>query len=185
VGNVDSWNSVQRRRLVCCHLGCWQQLFTSTRAVHWAWRAQATNETVLVCLSVCLTDCLSVCVSTSVIVLHSLMILIVVWAVSLNVSMYRGLTWWPVVACWEHIHLAHRLCRPPVNYDAPDYLNVFIASVRHLWQNQTDKFRQCSVVESSPLTESDWQVQTMFCCWVVTFDRIRLTSSDNVLLLSR
>ena len=34
----------------------------------------------------------------------------------------------------------------PLNYDARDYL-VFIAAVRHLWQNRMDKFGLCSVVE--------------------------------------
>ena len=31
-----------------------------------------------------------------------------------------------------------------LNYDVS---NVYIAAIRHFWQNQTDKFGQCSVVE--------------------------------------
>jgi len=34
-----------------------------------------------------------------------------------------------------------------VNYDVPNYVDVFVAAVRYLWQNRTDKFGQCSVVE--------------------------------------
>jgi len=42
----------------------------------------------------------------------------------------------------------------PLNYDAPDYLNVFAAAVRHLRQNRTDKFRLSSVVELLIKSES-------------------------------
>jgi len=44
----------------------------------------------------------------------------------------------------------------PLNYDAPDYLYVFVAVIRHLWQNRTDKFGQCSVVELLIKSESHW-----------------------------
>ena len=45
----------------------------------------------------------------------------------------------------------------PLNYDAPDYLNVFVAAVLHLlWENRTDNFGQCSVVELLMENESLW-----------------------------
>ena len=34
-----------------------------------------------------------------------------------------------------------------LNYDVPDYVNVYVTAIRHLRRNRTDKFGLCSVVE--------------------------------------
>jgi len=49
----------------------------------------------------------------------------------------------------------------PLYYDPPDYLNVFVAAV------------------PSPLTESDGQVRTMFCCWVVNQECVTLITDQS------
>jgi len=49
----------------------------------------------------------------------------------------------------------------PLYYDAPDYLNVFVAAV------------------PSPLTELDGHIRTMFCCWVVNQECVTLITDQS------